>query len=84
MSLPDTLLKAYRETHYHVYTDPSFILQPDVYCAELAQLHNKFHVTSSAVITAWNRYSKTLPEEVRQRIQNASIMGKLSAQQAPE
>ena len=64
MSLPDTLLKAYRETHYHVNSDPSFILHPGVYCAELAQLHSQFQVTSSAVITAWNPYSKMLSEEV--------------------
>jgi len=64
MPLPDTLLKAYRETQYHVYTDPSFILQPGVYCTELAQLHNQFRVSSSAVITAWNPYSEKLYEKI--------------------
>lgn len=62
MTIPDSLLAAYSETHYHVYSTPEIILRPDIHSVDLANLHQRYGVKSSAVITAWNPYSEQLSD----------------------
>jgi len=73
MTIPDSLLAAYSETHYHVYTTPEITLCPDVHSAELANLHQHYSVNSSAIITAWNPYSKQLNNADNARRQSQLI-----------
>lgn len=56
---PD-LLKAYRETHYHVHAQSAFVLRLDEASAALRDLHARHGATCSAFVTAWNPFSRAL------------------------
>lgn len=58
MELSDSLLKAYRETHYHVYAEPPFYMVPGSPSPELFELHRENNIESSAFLTAWNPFSE--------------------------
>jgi hypothetical protein len=61
--IPDDVLAAYRETHYHVYTAAPFTLRVGERSEELATLHRDFGVAASAFISACNPYSSQLGED---------------------
>jgi hypothetical protein len=53
-ALPPGLVQAYRETHYRVLGDDGFTLTIDVPSPELARVHRRHGVDSSAFLTACN------------------------------
>lgn len=59
-TLDADLVRAYQETEYRVHGTPGFVLRVDVASADLLALHRRHEVTSSAFLTAWNPYSRTV------------------------
>ncbi len=51
------LIQAYRETHYEVHGEHSFILRVDEASAALSEAHEHFNASCSAYITACNPLS---------------------------
>ena len=66
MTIPEALVLAYEETHYHVYSEPPFYLEVNKYSSALAALYKHYQVYTSAFITAWNPFSEQLSD-----VQNA-------------
>ena len=60
--LDPSLVDAYLETHYIVHADPPFTLRIGEISDPLRNLH-RLHGGPSAIITAFNPYSKALSEE---------------------
>ncbi|MFA5522307.1 MAG: DUF3293 domain-containing protein [Castellaniella sp.] len=58
--LDEMLLRAYRQTDYHVFHCPAFVLRVDEHHADLAALHRHWGVDCSAYITACNPHSRLL------------------------
>jgi len=54
------LLSAYKQTRYHVYSDPAFSLQINQKSAPLKALYKEGQCQSAAFITAFNPFSQTL------------------------
>src|SRR5690606_8354674 len=54
---PETL-KAYRETEYRVFAEPTFTMRVEVHSPELARLHAERGVRCSAFLTACNPCSR--------------------------
>jgi len=62
-SIPEELLAAYRAAHFHVFSEPPFVLRIGEHSKGLAVLHETAGVSSSAFITAYNPYSMECTEE---------------------
>ena len=74
MSLPDTLLEAYRRTEYHVERNGQpFVLHVDERSEALQGCHADFGVRCSTFITAYNPRSTPTPEDV-----NSAAMARLT------
>jgi hypothetical protein len=77
-TLPESLIRAYRETHYKVFAATgteaiAFTLLTDQVCVELSAAHRRHGADCSAYITACNPYSQSLrPDE------NAKRQGELA------
>lgn len=52
--LPESLISAYRATHYRVFTSPDFELAVGQMSNALADLYRTHAVNSAAFLTAWN------------------------------
>lgn len=65
-ALDEALQRAYQSTEYRV-PEEGLVLRVGVKCPEVAALHEKRGVSSSAFITAWNPQSKKLDGAANQR-----------------
>lgn len=59
-TLPPGLVAAYRETDYHVFGEPPFVLRIGEPSVALRALHASLRVRTSAFITACNPFSEPL------------------------
>lgn len=69
--LDEMLLRVYRQTDYHVFHCPAFVLRVDEHHADLAALHRHWTVEGSAYITAYNPHSRLLTAAENRRRQLA-------------
>lgn len=59
--MDDNLLRAYRETDYHVHAAPPLVLRIGEACDGLAPLLDRHGVATAAFLTAWNPFSRPTP-----------------------
>jgi len=64
---------AYRETHYHVASEPQFTLHIGVASDALLATHARHGVSCSAYLTAFNPYSQQLDAESNTRRQDELV-----------
>lgn len=57
-------LQAYRETNYHVFAQPPFVLRAGLHSSPLAALHRQAGVDCSAFLTACNPFSQRLEARI--------------------
>ncbi len=70
MKISDDLVDAYLSTEYRVFAPAgTIVLHANAYSTELADLHYKFGVNSSAFITAWNPHSELTDDAVNHKNQ---------------
>lgn len=68
----------YRAAHYCVSASPAFVLRIGEHSSPLEHLYRQHAVHTAAFVTAWNPYSRVLPEaENRQR--NAQLAAAIRA-----
>ena len=59
-ALAPGLIRAYRETEYHVYANPTFVLRVDQPCAALEAYYAQQNFAAGCFLTAWNPQSEQL------------------------
>jgi|688.fasta_scaffold1696703_1 hypothetical protein len=62
----ENLIDAYKGTKFMVFDLP-IVIEIDKKCRELDELLNQQHANEWAYITAWNPFSKTLPDDENDR-----------------
>lgn len=78
-AIEDHIIKSYRETNYHIFSQPAFTLEIGNPSLELMNLHKKYSVDCSAFITAYNPFSHEAIE--RQNIdRNTKLANQLREQ----
>lgn len=66
--LPAGLINAYRETRYHVFTEPPIALAIDGFNGDVLALHRRFDVDCSAFVTACNPFSNAVSDAENQTL----------------
>lgn len=67
--ISEELVQAYKITDYHVTTTSPFVLNIDSYSEPLKKMHLNHNCTSSAFLTAYCPFSKTLSAKENERLQ---------------
>ena len=68
--ISNVLIQAYRNTDYHVTTNNLFILRIGTYSELLEHLHVRHDCKSSAFVTAYCPFSKSLSLEENEKLQH--------------
>lgn len=76
----DELIQAYTTTHYHVSSNPPFVLKVGEKSKELELLYKQKNVNSAVFITAYNPYSQQLTVE-ENTVRNQSLLNDMANMQ---